>query len=247
MAEKKKKKETFGQAFKRNRKKFMDSGKANDYTFKYEGKDYNVRQKGETEKGLLAKYVKSAPKKSVRPKTRPVATPSATTSKDKGSSYEERQRQLRKDKAAAAKRKAIRRSSAASKTLGTDPAPTKAKPKRKADGVPARLREKTTDGLPKGIGGMNNRIDEPGAPFLGSKGGKSAALRRKDVKEGQAKYRDRAGPQRRARDVTFAEWKGMSRAKRKMLGLPVSFLGGEIGFNRLRKGFTGKDSTRKTK
>ena len=195
----KKKKETFGQAFKRNRKKFIDSGKANDYTFKYEGKDYNVRQKGETEKGLLAKYVKSAPKTSVRPKARPVATPSATTSKDKGSSYAERQTQLRiqedkKDKAAAAKRKAIRRSSAASKTLGTDPAPTKAKPKRKADGVPARLREKTTDGLPKGIGGMTNRIDEPGAPFLGSKGGKSAALRRKDVIEGQAKFRDRGAP-----------------------------------------------------
>jgi len=94
---------------------------------------------------------------------------------------------------------------------------------------------------------MLNRKDEPGAPFLGSKGGKSAALRRKDVKEGQAKYRDRAGPQRRARDVTFAEWKGMTRAKRKMLGLPVSLIGGELAFKRFRKGFTGKDYTAKTK
>ena len=67
------------------------------------------------------------------------------------------------------------------------------------------------------------------------------------VRAGQAKYKDRAGPQRRARDVTYAEWKGMSRAKRKMLGLPVSIVGGELGFKRFRKGFTGKDYTMKTK
>ena len=93
------------------------------------------------------------------------------------------------------KAEAARRSSAASKTLGKDPAPVANSAK---------------------------------------------------VSAGQAKYRDRAGPQRRARDVTFAEWKGMSRAKRKMLGLPVSFLGGEIGFNRLLKGLSGKDSTMRT-
>jgi len=207
-----KKKETFGQAFKRNRKKFMDSGSAGDYTFKHEGKSYNILQKGETKAGVMKKF--SAPKKSLRPKLRPgsrtappisantkkkieetvrkVATPSATTSKDKGSSYEERQRQLRKDKAAAAKRRGVGAGSFAGKGAGKDK--PKAKPTRKADGVPARLREKTTDGLPKGIGGMLNRKDEPGAPFLGSKGGKSAALRRKDVKEGQAKYRDRGAP-----------------------------------------------------
>ena len=208
MAEKKKKKETFGQAFKRNRKKFMDSGKANDYTFKYEGKDYNVRQKGETEKGLLAKYVKSAPKKSVRPKTRPSAGISANTkkkieetvrkvantdSKAKPSRPRtEKTEQQKRNEAAAAKRRGVGAGSFAGKGAGKDK--PKAKPTRKADGVPARLREKTTDGLPKGIGGMTNRIDEPGAPFLGSKGGKSAALRRKDVKEGQAKYRDRGAP-----------------------------------------------------
>jgi len=264
-----KKKETFSQAFKRNRSKFKSSGSANDYTFKHNGKSYNILQKGETKAGVMKKF--SAPKTSVRPKLRSsagisantkkkieetvkkVATPSATTSKDKGSSYEERQKQLRKDKATAAKRKRAEfkpdgtvKGPGQKARPGARPKPT-AKPTRKADGVPARLREKSPEGLPKGIGGMLNRKDEPGAPFLGSKGGKSAALRRKDVKEGQAKYRDRAGPQRRARDVTFAEWKGMSRSKRKMLGLPVSLIGGELAFKRFRKGFTGKDYTAKTK
>ena len=256
----KKKKETFGQAFKRNRKKFMESGKANDYTFKYEGKDYNVRQKGETEKGVMKKF--SAPKKSVRPKTRPVATPSATTSKDKGSSYEERQTQLskdKKDKAAAAKRKAIRRSSAASKTLGTDPAPRKEsgpmsarkvkRDKAKMMGEQLVLLGRNPTG-PMSARPIKRKAEAARRSSAASKTlGKDPApvANSAKVSAGQAKYRDRAGPQRRARDVTFAEWKGMSRAKRKMLGLPVSFLGGEIGFNRLRKGFTGKDSTRKTK
>jgi len=206
-----KKKETFGQAFKRSRKKFMNSGSAADYTFKHNGKSYNILQKGETKAGVMKKF--SAPKTSVRPKTRPsagisantkkkieetvrkVATPSATTSKDKGSSYEERQKQLRKDKAAAAKRRGIGAGSFAGKGAGKDK--PKAKPTRKADGVPARLREKTTDGLPKGIGGMLNRKDEPGAPFLGSKGGKSAkakAANSAKVAAGQAKYRDRGTP-----------------------------------------------------
>lgn len=206
-----KKKETFGQAFKRSRKKFINSGSAADYTFKHNGKSYNILQKGETKAGVMKKF--SAPKTSVRPKTRPsagisantkkkieetvrkVATPSATTSKDKGSSYEERQKQLRKDKAAAAKRRGIGAGSFAGKGAGKDK--PKAKPTRKADGVPARLREKTTDGLPKGIGGMLNRKDEPGAPFLGSKGGKSAkakAANSAKVAAGQAKYRDRGTP-----------------------------------------------------
>lgn len=206
-----KKKETFGQAFKRSRKKFINSGSAADYTFKHNGKSYNILQKGETKAGVMKKF--SAPKTSVRPKlrssagisantkkkieetVRKVATPSATTSKDKGSSYEERQKQLRKDKAAAAKRRGIGAGSFAGKGAGKDK--PKAKPTRKADGVPARLREKTTDGLPKGIGGMLNRKDEPGAPFLGSKGGKSAkakAANSAKVAAGQAKYRDRGTP-----------------------------------------------------
>ena len=143
-----KKKETFGQAFKRNRKKFMNSGSAADYTFKHNGKSYNILQKGETKAGVMKKF--SAPKKSLRPKLRSsagisantkkkieetvkkVATPSATTSKDKGSSYEERQRQLRKDKAAAAKRRGVGAGSFAGKGAGKDK--PKAKPTRKESG-----------------------------------------------------------------------------------------------------------------
>ena len=130
-----KKKETFGQAFKRNRKKFMNSGSAADYTFKHNGKSYNILQKGETKAGVMKKF--SAPKKSLRPKTRPSAGISANTKKKieetvkkvantdskarpSRPSTEKTETQKRND---AAKRKAIRRSSAASKTLGKDPAP----------------------------------------------------------------------------------------------------------------------------
>ena len=65
----KKKKETFGQAFKRNRNKFKSSGSAADYTFKHEGKSYNILQKGETKAGVMKKF--SEPQKRVRPKLRP--------------------------------------------------------------------------------------------------------------------------------------------------------------------------------
>jgi len=253
MAEKKK--ETFGQAFKRNRKKFMNSGSAADYTFKHNGKSYNILQKGETKAGVMKKF--SAPKKSLRPKTRPsagisantkkkieetvkkVATPSATTSKDKGSSYEERQRQLRKDKAAAAKRKAIRRSSAASKTLGTDPAP------RKESGPMSARAVQRKAATQKARLGPLIRGDGPPSKRAGDSA-KAKAANSAKVRAGQAKFRDRTGPQSRARNVTYAEWKGMSRAKRKMLGLPVSVAGGELGFKRFRKGLTGKEYTMRT-
>ena len=121
-----KKKETFSQAFKRNRKKFMDSGSAADYTFKHNGKSYNILQKGETKAGVMKKF--SAPKTSVRPKARPAkpAGPSTQNKSDnKISTPKKINRTEAEEKAAAAKRKAIRRSSAASKTLGTDPAPRK--------------------------------------------------------------------------------------------------------------------------
>ena len=213
MAEKKK--ETFSQAFKRNRNKFKSSGSAADYTFKHEGKSYNILQKGETKAGVMKKF--SAPTKSVRPKLRPappisdntkkkigetvrkVASPAKPTSKDKdGNADLTAGRQLRP--VAAPKRKVVKfkpdgtvKGPGQKARPGARPKPT-AKPTRKADGVPARLREKSPEGLPKGIGGMLNRKDEPGAPFLGSKGGKSAALRRKDVIEGQSKLRDRGAP-----------------------------------------------------
>ena len=45
------------------------------------------------------------------------------------------------------------------------------------------------------------------------------------------------------KDYTYAEWKGMSRAERKAAGLPVSVIGGEVGFKRFRTGFTGREYT----
>ena len=218
MAEKKKKKETFGQAFKRNRKKFMDSGKANDYTFKYEGKDYNVRQKGETEKGLLAKYVKSAPKKSVRPKTRPSAGISANTkkkieetvrkvantdSKAKPSRPRtEKTEQQKRNEAAAAKRRGVGAGSFAGKGAGKD------KPKAKPVAAPDRKKTRfSTDGKVMGPG----QKARPGARsgpskrilvndiYLGNSD-KAKAANSDKVRAGQAALdKDRAGPQRPAK------------------------------------------------
>jgi len=45
------------------------------------------------------------------------------------------------------------------------------------------------------------------------------------------------------RRYTYQDWKGMSRAERRLAGLPQSVLGGEVEFNRLMKGVTGKDKT----
>lgn len=246
-----KKKETFGQAFKRNRKKFMNSGSAADYTFKHEGKSYNILQKGETKAGVMKKF--SAPKTSVRPKTRPSAGISANTKKKieetvkkvantdskarpSRPSTEKTETQKRND---AAKRKAIRRSSAASKTLGTDPAP------RKESGPMSARAVQRKAATQKARLGPVIRGDGPPSKRAGDSA-KAKAANSAKVRAGQAKFRDRTGPQSRARDVTYAEWKGMSRAKRKMLGLPVSVAGGEIGFKRLRKGITGKEYTMRT-
>tara|TARA_R110002096_G_scaffold362973_1_gene556120 strand:+ start:39 stop:647 length:609 start_codon:yes stop_codon:yes gene_type:complete len=41
--------------------------------------------------------------------------------------------------------------------------------------------------------------------------------------------------------ITFAMWDAMSRAERKSKGLPVSDIGGQLGFNRFKTGITGKE------
>lgn len=48
-------------------------------------------------------------------------------------------------------------------------------------------------------------------------------------------------------DVTYAQWKEMPAANRRKLGLPVSVIGGEMGFNRLMTGITGKEYKMRTK
>lgn len=60
-----------------------------------------------------------------------------------------------------------------------------------------------------------------------------------------APTRAKAPKARPAADVTFDQWKAMTRTERKNAGLPVSHLGGEIGFKRFQRGFTGKDYTMK--
>ena len=245
-----KKKETFGQAFKRNRKKFMDSGSAGDYTFKHEGKSYNILQKGETKAGVMKKF--SAPKKSLRPKLRPSSGVSENTKKkitstvrdvmavkalpEDGPDKTPRKTKPRVANSVRTARKGVGAGSFAGKGAGKD------KPKAKPVATPNRKMGRfSIDGKVTGPG-QRGRLQKRAAPIPISKEQNSA-----NVREGQAKYRDRAGPQRRARDVTYAEYKAMSRTKKAMLGLPVSIAGGELGFKRFRKGFTGKDYTMKTK
>jgi len=70
----------FGDAFKKARKKFENSGSAKDYVFEFNGKKYSILKKGETKKSVMKKF--SAPAKSLKPKLRP-AKPAAPNVKDK--------------------------------------------------------------------------------------------------------------------------------------------------------------------
>ena len=45
------------------------------------------------------------------------------------------------------------------------------------------------------------------------------------------------------KDYTYSQWKDMTPAERRKAGLPVSVIGGELGFKRFRSGLTGKDYT----
>jgi len=248
----KKKKETFGQAFKRNRNKFKSSGSAADYTFKHEGKSYNILQKGETKAGVMKKF--SAPKKSVRPKLRPSAGVSANTKKKITSTVRDvmavkalpedgPDKTPRKTPPRVANSVRTRDKPVASSGKGGENKPIRKKTRFSADGTVKGPGQKARPGA---RAKPSKRILVPDI-YLGDSN-KAKASNSAKVRAGQAALdKDRAGPQRRARDVTYAEYKAMSRTKKAMLGLPVSIAGGELGFKRFRKGFTGKDYTMKTK
>ena len=99
----------FGDAFKAARKKFENSGSANNYVFEHpkgSGKKFTILKKGETKSGVMKKF--SAPKTSLRPKLRPkAAEPVARAGdQDKGDSYDALMKKKRdaKKKADAQKR-----------------------------------------------------------------------------------------------------------------------------------------------
>lgn len=75
-------KKTFSQAFAAARKKFRADPTEGNYTFTWEGKKYNILQKGETKSEVMSKYGKS-PDKSPRPKARPSKSESGSSSSDK--------------------------------------------------------------------------------------------------------------------------------------------------------------------
>ena len=46
------------------------------------------------------------------------------------------------------------------------------------------------------------------------------------------------------KEYTYSQWKNMTPAERRKAGLPVSVIGGELGFKRFLTGITGKEYTR---
>lgn len=52
---------------------------------------------------------------------------------------------------------------------------------------------------------------------------------------------DKPSKKKSPSSYTYSQWKTMSRTERKEAGLPVSVIGGELGFKRFRSGITGKD------
>ena len=62
---------------------------------------------------------------------------------------------------------------------------------------------------------------------------------RKDTGPNAARKKPMA--KKKVEPITFKMWQGMSRAERKSNGLPVSEIGGQMGFNRFKTGITGKE------
>ena len=62
---------------------------------------------------------------------------------------------------------------------------------------------------------------------------------RKDTGPNAARKKPMA--KKKVAPITFKMWQGMSRAERKSNGLPVSDIGGQLGFNRFKTGITGKE------
>ena len=68
---------------------------------------------------------------------------------------------------------------------------------------------------------------------------KLAERARKDT--GPSSARKKPMAKKKVEPITFKMWQGMSRAERKSNGLPVSEIGGQMGFNRFKTGITGKE------
>lgn len=58
-----------------------------------------------------------------------------------------------------------------------------------------------------------------------------------------ATRRMQAAADKAPKEYTYSQWKNMTPAERRKAGLPVSVIGGELGFKRFRSGLTGKDYT----
>lgn len=71
------------------------------------------------------------------------------------------------------------------------------------------------------------------------------APKKAEVSSGRGRGVDEVVTRRKQnpKEYTYEEWRGMSRGERERAGLPVSELGGQLGFSRFKTGLTGKGYT----
>lgn len=86
-----------------------------------------------------------------------------------------------------------------------------------------------------------NKITQTTLPEDKKSSGRGDGAREATTRRMQAAI-DRAAD-KAPKDYTYSQWKDMTPAERRKAGLPVSVIGGELGFKRFRSGLTGRDYT----
>tara|TARA_R100001377_G_scaffold62726_1_gene38520 strand:- start:74 stop:661 length:588 start_codon:yes stop_codon:yes gene_type:complete len=111
------------------------------------------------------------------------------------------------------------------------------KPKSEVKTLKPRARPDTVTRVGSGMGSMS--VAEKKEVDAANKAIKLQIKARKDTGPNAARKKPMA--QKKVAPITFKMWQGMSRAERKSKGLPVSDIGGQLGFNRFKTGITGKE------
>jgi hypothetical protein len=135
---------------------------------------------------------------------------------------------------------------AAAKAPADSPKP-KARQQGRGDGMIESVRRQVEGAFGTGPK-MTRSGSKPAAPAAAPSSSKrrdeAGAASPATAKPSNSRRKDEAGA---SQMVSFKEWEAMSRAQRQKAGLPVSDVGGQIGFKRFMKGITGKDSVVKRK
>jgi hypothetical protein len=161
--------------------------------------------------------------------------------------------EMAKPKAAAPKAPAAKPKASAPKAKAMETPRPKARQKGRGDGMIEATRRKVesafgtgpkqgrSEGKPSAMTTAPTRQNMAPAPAL-----KAAGSSRKEANQPSApsnsRRKDEAGA---SQTVSFKEWQNMTRAERQRAGLPVSDIGGQLGFNRFMAGITGRQKTMK--